>query len=138
MRCLPSLFAIMCFVCSSPSFSQADTKPPLKVKTYSCTKQETRSGIIVTYEGEVLNQSDRPLEHLVAMVLLRSADREFVSTEEVDFPISPLLPGQTSPFRGLAMRVNPVATLCEIRFRLWPRTALTHESPWSMVPIQAR
>jgi hypothetical protein len=118
--------------------SQTDTKSLLKVKSYSCTTEEIHGEIFVKYVGEVLNQNDWPLKDLHVIVLLRSADRELVSMVEGLVNISPLLPGQTAAFQGTTSRVNSVATLCEISFRVWPRTIVTHESPSSMVPIHAR
>jgi hypothetical protein len=136
--CLRSLVVIIFFLCSAPSFGQADSKPLVKVKSYSCAKKETSLGILVTFVGEVLNQSDRPLEHLQAMILLRSAVLELISTEEKLVDISPLLPGQTTTFRGIADRVNPRLPYVRSDFGYFLEQRCRTRVLGNMRPIQTR
>jgi hypothetical protein len=122
----------------STTRTPADKTKDVLVKSYSCARQKTHLGDFVHYQGEIQNQTDVPLQHVVAVVILRSTDGEFVSTDDVLIAYSPLLPRQSAPFRGIASHVNPIATRCEIGFRLFSGPSLTHATALKAVPIRPR
>ena len=68
-------------------------------------------------EGEVTNVSAVPLEHVVAVVTFLAADGSFITSDDAGIEYTPLLPGQTSPWKVHA-QWNPAMKKARVEFKL--------------------
>jgi hypothetical protein len=104
----------------------------VNVLALTCTP--TSGGPLI--QGEVTNVSAAPLEHVVVIATFRNANGKFVSTQKVYADFVPILPGQTSTFKGYG-GMNPAITNVTIAPALAFGPALV-ASGMSSAPCPAR
>lgn len=67
-------------------------------------------------EGSVMNVSGRSLENVEAVVTFTTSDGTFITSDDALIEYSPLLPGQTSPWK-VTTRWNPQMAKASIEFK---------------------
>jgi hypothetical protein len=72
----------------------------------------------VDVEGQLTNTSDRSIRSLQGLIEFYDADGQFITSQFVPITITPLMPGQTSPFKSVA-KYNPQMHLAKMRFKTY-------------------
>lgn len=72
------------------------------VELLSFRWQQSPGGSLVVAEGEVRNISSAPLEGVRAAVVFTTASNQLITSANSRLEYSPILPGQTSPFKVVA------------------------------------
>jgi hypothetical protein len=92
--------------------SAAAPAPALKLMSWHWGKSYDHA---IT-EGQVKNVSSAPLEHVAAVVVFKTKDGTFITSDEALIDYDPLLPGQTSPFK-VHTRFNPAMQTASLDFK---------------------
>ncbi|MGO9607859.1 MAG: hypothetical protein ACLQAT_31410 [Candidatus Binataceae bacterium] len=74
------------------------------------------SGHSVEIQGEVKNISGAPITDLEGVAIARTADGKLISSNNLLVEYGPLLPGQTSPFKGY-VEYNPAIHSVDLAFK---------------------
>jgi hypothetical protein len=98
----------------SPPVSKANnTSAPL---TLTAFHWNVNSANFVEFEGQVTNNSDRAIRSLQALAEFYTSDGKFITSTSTFMDINPLMPGQTTPFKGYQSFKSEMETV-KIRFK---------------------
>jgi hypothetical protein len=100
---------------SNDSLTAGDNSSP-KLEVTSWRWGTSASGNFVEVDGEVVNTSSQPIESLRVAAEFRTSDGTFISSEDGFDDYSPLMPGQSSPFKIMG-RFNPRMATARLRFK---------------------
>jgi hypothetical protein len=90
-----------------------NTSAPLTLTAFHW-QQETAG--FVEFEGQVTNNSEQPIQSLQALAEFYAADGQFITSGSTFMNINPLMPGQTTSFKGIES-FNPQMNTAKIRFK---------------------
>jgi hypothetical protein len=91
-----------------------DSVPKLEVTSWKLGT--SASGNFVEVDGEVVNSSNQPIDSLRVTAEFRTSDGTFITSEDGFVDYSPLMPGQSSPFKIMG-RFNPQMATARLRFK---------------------
>jgi hypothetical protein len=100
---------------SSPPSVASNPPAPLALNVFRWQANEFGH---VNIEGQLTNTSDRSIRSLQGLVEFYDADGQFITSQFVPIAITPLMPGQTSPFRSIT-KYNPQMHLAKMRFKTY-------------------
>jgi hypothetical protein len=98
---------------SSPIPESNNTSAPL---TLTAFKWQVNGANFVEFEGQVTNNSEQPIRSLQALAEFYTADGQFITSGSTFMNINPLLPRQTTSFKGIES-FNPQMDKVQIRFK---------------------
>lgn len=82
---------------SSPSPVASSSVTPVTLNAFHW---KVNSANMVAFEGQVTNNSDQPIRSLEALAEFYTSDGKFITSASTYMDINPLMPGQTTPFKG--------------------------------------
>lgn len=91
-----------------------DSLPKLEVTSWRWST--SASGNFVEVDGEVRNTSSEAIESLLVTAEFRTSDGTFITSDDGFADYSPLMPGQSSPFKIMS-RYNPQMATARLRFK---------------------
>ena len=97
---------------SPPTAYADDAGADLRLKSWSWHEEYS----FAIAEGSVMNVSGRSLENVEAVVTFITSDGTFITSDKALIEFSPLLPGQTSPWKVTA-RWNPQMAKANVEFK---------------------
>jgi hypothetical protein len=100
---------------SLPSSAVSNPSAPLALNVFRWQANEHG---YVDVEGQLTNTSDQSIRSLQGLVEFYDADGQFITSQFVPIAITPLMPGQTSPFTTVA-KYNPQMHLAKMRFKTY-------------------
>ena len=77
----------------------------------------SHSSSYATYQGQVTNNTGSPMRNVQAVVIYKTSDGTFITSDSALIDFNPLLPGQTSPF-SVITRYNPLMATASIQFKM--------------------
>jgi hypothetical protein len=98
---------------SPPISKENNTSDPL---TLTAFYWQVNSADFVEFEGQVTNNSEQPIRSLQALAEFYTADGQFITSGSTFMNINPLMPGQTTSFKGFES-FNPQIDKVQIRFK---------------------
>lgn len=110
---------LFCVFGCVPPRERSEIKQPVKNQEPQLKLLSSRGEIgrnLITITGEVQNISTEKIESLWVVVSLYDKDDQLITTEDSVVEYTPLMPGQTTPFKSL-VRVNPLMKIYKIGFR---------------------
>ena len=99
-----------------------ESAPALELLAHRASRS---SDSYFTVEGEVRNISSNNIDHVIVVVSWYSAADQFITSEQSVIEYSPLLAGQTSPFKAIS-RFNPEMRQYRVAFKRAGGRAIEH------------
>jgi len=98
---------------SPPVSKENNTSEPLTLTAFNW---QVKGANFVEFEGQVTNNSEQPIRSLQALAEFYTADGQFITSGSTFMNINPLMPGQTTSFKGIES-FNPQIDKVQIRFK---------------------